>query len=296
MSLADLQSFKTMYIGILLEAFPFLLLGVFVSSLLQVAVSEELLRRLIPRNPLLGLLTAASIGILFPVCECGMIPVVRRLIRKGMPPSMGVTYLLAAPVLNPVVFLATYYAFRGRPGFLLPRMGLALAVSLAVGLLVYLFYKGNPLRNRADSFTASSGQHEGAFSWMNWFEHMLSEFFEMGKYLLFGIFIAAAMQTFVSRAALVDLGQHNWVAYPFMMGLSYILSLCSTSDAFVAASFYGTFGKGPLLAFMVMGPMLDLKSTLMLFSSFRFRFVLFLMLLIVALVWIGSALSAGLST
>ncbi|WP_438447883.1 permease [Gorillibacterium sp. sgz5001074] len=294
MTLSELASFKTMFIGILLEAVPFLLLGVFVSSVLQIAVTEERLRKLLPRSPLLGLLAAASAGILLPVCECGMIPVVRRLIRKGMPPSMGVTYLLAAPVLNPVVFLATSYAFRGRPGYLYPRMGLALAVALAAGLAVHLFCHRQPLKHRTDSFSDQQESAGNPRGWIGWLEHMLGEFFEMGKYLLFGITIASAIQTFVSRAALLELGQHSWTAYPFMMGLAYVLSLCSTSDAFVAASFYGTFGQGPLLAFMVMGPMLDLKSTLMLFSSFRFRFVVGLMALIVVLVWFGSALAAGL--
>lgn len=289
----DLQSFKTIFMSIMLEAFPFLLLGVLISSLLQVLVSEERLSRLIPANPVIGLLGAACIGILFPVCECGMIPVVRRLIAKGMPAYLGVTYLLAAPILNPVVFFATYSAFRTTPDIVYARMGLAFAVAAAAGLLTYAFIRKQPLRIRIEQMR---GVEEGtpAFTWSGWVEHMLGEFFDMAKYLLFGAFVAASLQVFVSRSVLVDIGNDSWVSYPFMMGLAYVMSLCSTSDAFVAASFRGAFETGPLLAFMVFGPMLDFKATLMLLASFRFRFVAFLIAAIIILVWLGSLLSSAL--
>lgn len=284
----DLISFKTIFISILLEAFPFLLLGVLVSSLLQAAVSEQTLQKWIPKHPVAGLFAAATLGVVFPVCECGMIPVVRRLIQKGMPLSMGVAYLLAAPIVNPVVFFSTHTAFRGDAGILYSRMGLAYLVALAAGGFVHLFVQGNPLRNRMDHFAGPSPESRPAFSWSSWTEHMLGEFFSMGKYLLFGVLAAAALQSFVPRAALLELGGHSVWSYPFLMGLAYVLSLCSTADAFVAASFTGAFPKGALVAFLVFGPMLDLKSTLMLFSAFRPRFVAVLILLVTILVWAGA--------
>lgn len=286
----DYQSFKTIFLSIVLEAFPFLMLGVFVSSLLQVSISEELLKRIIPKNPVLGLLTASLLGMVFPVCECGMIPVARRLIQKGMPVYLGITYMLCAPIINPVVYFATYSAFRTKPDMVYGRMGLAFAVAMAVGFIMYLTVRKSPLKHRVDDLRGSP-LPEVKMTFSNWLEHLLNDFFDMAKYLLFGAFIASFLQVFVSRSTLVDIGADSWSSYPFMMGLAYLLSLCSTSDAFVASSFSSTFTKGPLLAFMVLGPMLDFKSTLMLLSAFRWRFVLYLTVLLVVAIWSGSVLT-----
>jgi uncharacterized protein len=289
----DYQSFKTIFLSIIFEAAPFLMLGVLISSLLQVSISEERLRRIIPKNPVIGLLVASLLGVLFPVCECGMIPVARRLIQKGMPAYLGITYMLAAPVLNPVVYFATYSAFRTRPDMVYSRMALGFGVAFSAGLLIYFFVRKNPLKLRADELRGAGAQTE-RMTLSGWAEHMLNDFFDMAKYLLFGAFIAACLQVFVARSTLIGIGAHSWSSYPFMMGLAYVLSLCSTSDAFVAASFSGAFSKGPLLAFMVLGPMLDFKSTLMLLSAFRFRFVAFLIASLIVLAGLGSVLAAWL--
>lgn len=288
----DLQSFKTVFLSIVLEASPFLIAGVLVSSLLQVWLSEKVLQRIIHRNPLVALLSVSLLGVVFPVCECGIVPVVRRLIKKGMPAYLGVAFMLAAPVVNPVVYAATYAAFRTRPEMALSRMGLAYAVAVLAGLFIYLLADGNPLkRSREDLAGIAPAQSKQ--TWSSWAEHLLNEFFDMSKYLLFGAFLAASLQVLVSRSVLVDIGSDSVTAYPFMMGLAYVMSLCSTSDAFVAASFSNVFAKGPLLAFMVLGPMLDFKSTLMLLSSFRTRFVLLLVVLLLALVWMGAAVAGS---
>ncbi|MNC29670.1 putative permease [compost metagenome] len=172
-------------------------------------------------------------------------------------------------------------------------MGLAYAVAVLVGLFIYLLADGNPLKRRREDLVGEAPV-ESRMTWSSWGEHLLNEFFDMSKYLLFGAFLAASLQVLVSRSVLVDIGSDSLTAYPFMMGLAYVMSLCSTSDAFVAASFSNVFAKGPLLAFMVLGPMLDFKSTLMLLSSFRTRFVLLLIGLLVVLVWMGAAVAGSL--
>ncbi len=286
----DIQSFKTIFLSIVLEASPFLIAGVLVSSLLQVWLSERMLQRIIPRNPLVGLLSVSLLGVIFPVCECGIVPVVRRLIKKGMPAYLGIAFMLAAPVVNPIVYAATFAAFRSKPEMAWERMGLAYGVAVFAGLFIYLLANGNPLkRSREDLLGDVAPAAETRTTWSGWAEHLLNEFFDMSKYLLFGAFLAASLQVLVSRSVLVDIGSDSLTAYPFMMGLAYVMSLCSTSDAFVAASFSNVFAKGPLLAFLVLGPMLDFKSTLMLLSSFRTRFVLLLVALLVVLVWLGAA-------
>ncbi|RTE11048.1 permease [Paenibacillus whitsoniae] len=281
-----LQTFKTIFISILLEAMPFILLGVLLSSLLQTFVSEQAIQRFIPKNPLLGILFACLLGILFPMCECGMIPVVRRLILKGMPVYIAVVFIITGPIINPIVFAATFMAFRNHPTIAYSRMGLAFLVAIVIGLILYRFIKSNPLRISRTSFLTEqeldSHQHTGGISRKlnTFFVHASNEFFDMGKYLIFGSMLTAIIQVFMHRESLLAIGQGPISSHVFMMGFAYILSLCSTSDAFVASSFQTSFTSGSLLTFLVFGPMLDFKSTLMLLSVFKTRFVLFLILLI----------------
>ncbi|GAA4831981.1 permease [Paenibacillus vulneris] len=335
---AEMQSFKTLFLSIILEAFPFVLLGVLVSALLQMFVSEQTIRRLVPKNPVLGILFACVVGIIFPLCECGMIPVIRRLMKKGMPVYVAVVFILVGPIINPVVYASTYMAFRSRPEIAYSRMGLAFIVALALGLIVYRFIKSDPLRGSLS--VAAGGHHHGPHTHghdvhhhhehnvhnhdhaahnhdhqhdhepnghrhthshshahshtgitgrlFGVLGHASDEFFDMGKYLILGAMITAAIQTVVSRESLMSIGQGDFQSHLFMMGLAFVLSLCSTSDAFVASSFATTFSAGSLLTFLVFGPMLDIKSMLMLLSAFKTKFVLKLSALIIVVVLVCS--------
>jgi uncharacterized membrane protein YraQ (UPF0718 family) len=316
-----LQNIKTVFVSIFLEAAPFLLMGVLLSSLMQWFVSEEMVRKLTPKHPVGGVLVAGLLGIIFPICECGMIPVVRRLMHKGMPAYIAVTFILSGPVVNPIVFTATLLAFPSHPEITIARMVLAFAVAAAVGGLVYVFVKCNPLRipkavvsevkthpgfkmassphshksthTHSDVHAHSHGgtldhHHSHKKDWRSFFIHAGDEFVDMSKYLVIGALITACIQTFVSRSDLIALGNGPVASYVFMMGFAYVLSLCSTSDAFVASAFSHTFALGPLISFLVLGPMLDFKSTLMLLSTFRTRFVIGLSMAIIVLVFAGS--------
>ncbi|WP_217597568.1 permease [Cohnella sp. GbtcB17] len=297
------QSVKTVFVSLFLEALPFMLLGVLVSAMLQSFVSEAALARLIPRNPLLGVLCAGLLGVLLPVCECGMIPVVRRLLRKGMPAYIGMTYILAAPIVNPVTVLATYSAFRTAPEMALYRTVLGFAAAAAVGLLLSRARgkAAQPLRPDAASLHAAAAEHHHhephrstSSRLLSFCSHAADEFFEMGKFLMLGAFLTASIQTFVSHKEMLALGGGAFGSHLFMMGFAYVISLCSTSDAFVAASFNGVFPAGALLAFLVYGPMVDFKNTLMLLSAFKARFVLRLLLLVTAVVLAASLLAGWL--
>ncbi|MEX2414958.1 MAG: permease [Paenibacillaceae bacterium] len=287
----NIQSFKIMFISIILEAFPFILIGVLISALLQTFVPEHVIQRLVPRNPILGVLYACVIGIIFPICECGMIPVMRRLIHKGMPLYIAVVFIVAGPILNPIVFASTFMAFRSRPEITYSRMGLAFICALIIGLIVYRFVRSNPLRHSHHEHShgpthghthehSQEEHHHHGGKWNTVLKHSSDEFFEMGKYLVFGAFLAALVQTMLSREWLVSVGTGDLSSHFFMMAFAYIISLCSTSDAFVASSFISTFSAGSLLSFLVFGPMLDFKGTLMLLAIFKTRFVLILSLLI----------------
>ncbi|MDQ8733161.1 permease [Paenibacillus sp. LHD-38] len=295
---ANLQSFKILFISIILEAFPFILLGVLFSALLQVFVTDELIQKFTPKNPVAGVLFGALLGILFPLCECGMIPVVRRLIRKGMPAYIGIVYLLAGPIVNPIVYASTFTAFRTKPEMAYSRMGLAFVIAVIVGLLLYKFMKNSPLKTTQAAQMAHHGHshsHDHGASGSGFrgrvasiLSHASDEFFEMGKYLIFGALLTAIIQTAIDRSTLAAFADQPIFSYVFMMGFAFILSICSTSDAFIASSFSGMFDFGPLLAFLVFGPMIDLKNTLMLLSTFRVKFVFILIALTAALTFIGA--------
>lgn len=295
---ANMQSFKILFISIILEAFPFILLGVLFSALLQVFVTDEIIRKFTPKNPIGGVLFGALLGLLFPLCECGMIPVVRRLIRKGMPAYIGIVYLLAGPIVNPIVYASTFTAFRTTPEMAYSRMGLAFAVSVVVGLLLYKFMRSSPLKaapamqmvHHGHSHSHDHGAHDKGLRGRiaSILSHASDEFFEMGKYLIFGAFLTAIIQTVIERSTLAAFAEQPFFSYLFMMAFAFILSICSTSDAFIASSFNGMFDFGPLLAFLVFGPMIDLKNTLMLLSTFRVKFVFILIALTGFLIFIGA--------
>ncbi len=288
-----LQLFKMMFVSIIIEALPFILIGVILSALVEVFVSEQTLKRLIPANPVLAILTVIVLGIIFPVCECGMVPAVRRFIQKGMKVHAAITFLVVGPILNPIVLWSTYTAFRNKPEMTYARMGLAFAAAFVIGLLIYYFVKTDPLKmNKPAASGASGHQHDHAGSgWSKLVQvmgHSIEEFFEMGKFLIFGALLVGLLQTFIPKDSLVALGHYQGGSSVLMMGLGFILSLCSTSDAFVAQSFSATFSPGSLVAFMLLGPMLNLKGIFMMSAIFKPRFVLLYSLLVVGFVFIST--------
>jgi hypothetical protein len=285
-----LTNFKVMFLSILIEAFPFVLIGVLVSSLIQVFISEEMIRRIIPKNVLISAFIAGALGIIFPVCECAIIPVTRRLIQKGMPLHAGITFMLTAPIVNPVVFASTKMAFKAFPEVAYYRIILAFVIAVIIGFIIYFFFKKEEVL-----LPSNAKQHIHNHTHKDWreklkslFTHASEEVFDMGKFLIIGALLAASIQTFISRETLLGIGQNELSSQGVMMGLAYVLSLCSEADAFVAASFSTTFTLSSILAFLVYGPMIDLKNTLMLFSLFKPKFVAILILLITITVWIGT--------
>lgn len=287
---ARINIFKTMFVSIILEALPFILIGVFISSIVHVFVPEQTIKRMIPKNLVLGILVASLLGIIFPICECGMVPVIRRLIKKGMPLYVATTFILVGPILNPIVFLSTFTAFRNRPEITYSRMGLALLVALVIGIFIYRFIKSNQLKEQShdDHHHNHDHDHSHGNKWIDLMGHITSEFFEMGKYLMFGSILAAGLQTVIDRESLVSIGNGPILANVLMMGLAFVLSLCSTSDAFVASSFSTTFSSGSLIAFLVFGPMINLKGILMMLAVFKNRFVVWLTALVFLTVLCGS--------
>jgi len=285
-------NFKTIFLSIVIEALPFILIGVLVSALLQNFVSEEQIQRLLPKNKILKILLACLAGIIFPVCECGIVPVARRLVSKGVPLYSAVTFMLAAPIINPVVASSTAVAFSASPKMVWYRLGLAFFVSFAAGLIVSFLFEGNELRGTIAQSRCDCGCVHDHYHSRNTFANKLSstmrnacdEFFEMGKYLILGACLAAFVQTTLSRDVLLNIGQGLWSSIAAMMAFAFGISVCSSADAFIAASFSSHFTTGSLLAFMVFGPMIDVKNVLMMLNVFKLRLVVMLIAIVGLLV------------
>ncbi|OIR60086.1 hypothetical protein BLL41_16315 [Bacillus sp. FMQ74] len=283
---------NSIFISILIEAIPFILIGVILSGIIQMFVSEEMIARIMPKNRFLAVLFGALAGVLFPACECGIIPITRRLLLKGVPLHAGVAFMLTAPIINPIVLFSTYIAFGNRWSVVFYRGGLALAVSLIIGVILSYQFKDNQLLK-----TDEPGHHHHHGTLLQklggTLRHAIDEFFSVGKYLIIGAFIAAAMQTYVKTSTLLAIGQNDVSSSLVMMGLAFVLSLCSEVDAFIASSFSSTFSLGSLIAFLVFGAMVDIKNLLMMLAAFKKRFVFLLITYIVVIVLAGSLLVKG---
>lgn len=266
---------NTIFISILIEALPFVTLGVLISGVIQIFVTEEMIAKIMPKNKILAVIFAGFIGILFPSCECGIVPIVSRLVAKGVPISAGIAFMLTAPIINPVVLFATFIAFGSDWKMAIFRAMGALFVANIVGIFIAYRFKGNPFNENFHIHHHHSHEKTPLMKkiWQT-LEHAVDEFFSMGKYLVIGSFIAAAVQTYVKTATLVSIGHGKAGSSIVMMALSFILSLCSEADAFIASSFRTTFSTGALLAFLIFGPMVDIKNLMMMLSTFKKRLVL----------------------
>jgi uncharacterized membrane protein YraQ (UPF0718 family) len=224
----------------------------------------------------LSVLYAIGAGVLFLACECGIVPITRRLIAKGVPLSAAIAFMLSAPILNPIVLFSTYIAFGNSWSMVFYRGGIAFAVVLIIACILSFQFKTNQLKQE---HIEHIHHHKLTFKdkITGMFKHSIEEFFSVGKYLIIGALLAAAIQTFLKTSLLLEIGQGKLSGNAVMMALSYVMSLCSQADAFVASSFRSTFSPSSLVAFLVFGAMFDIKNTIMLLGTFKTKFVLCLM-------------------
>jgi uncharacterized membrane protein YraQ (UPF0718 family) len=287
------QTFVTIFLSLFIEAVPFLLAGAIVAGFIEVFVNRELLTRFVPRHPILAALTGGAMGMVFPVCECGVVPVTRRLYQKGLPQSVGIAFLLAAPVVNPVVVASTYAAFGWGP-ILYARLGLSFLIASVIGLIFYLADPNEILL--PETLESTSSVHHPAHAHGHGHHHddldhspgaglwqalgiAGDDFLDMARYLIAGSLLAAGMQTLAPQSALLALGGNAFTSILAMMALAFVLSVCSTVDAFLALAFANSFPPAAILAFLVFGPMVDIKSSLMFLRVFKRRTVAYLILL-----------------
>jgi uncharacterized membrane protein YraQ (UPF0718 family) len=259
--------------SLLIQALPFVLVGALAAAAIEVFVPIGTLERITRLPRPLQLPAAGLAGLAFPICECGSVPVARRLMVKGLLPSAAFTFMLAAPVVNPVVIASTFYAYRGRTTLwtmVLGRFGLGLLVAMAVGWALGARKKGEFLRQtkgEGHAHHVELGRPEPR--WRRFFVHLGNDFLFMARYLLLGAAVAALVQTFLPQTVLAGVAGTPVLDVLTLMGLAALLSLCSESDAFIAASFRQFFGPSAQLAFLVFGPMVDLKLVAIYSGTFK---------------------------
>jgi uncharacterized protein len=292
-----LLQLNTIFLSMVMEAIPFILVGVIISGLMQMFLTERWIARIVPKNRLLSSLFGCSVGVLFPSCECGIVPITRRLLKKGMPLNAGIAFMLTGPIINPIVLFATYVAFGNDWTIVAIRSGMAIGVAFLVSVIIAFLFPQVPFREPKEHMETAAAMEMPILEPVRAsvrvqiaevFRHAIDEFFSVGKYLVLGAFIAASMQTFIPTSSLLHLGSNPVTSSLVMIGLAFTMSLCSEADAFIASSFRSTFSLGSLSAFLVFGPMIDIKNTLMLLAAFRGKFVAVLIALVTVFTLIGS--------
>jgi len=294
--------FASIATAIVLEAMPFIAFGSLLSALVEVLVSADRIARAVPRSLAGRIAVGIGAGVILPTCECGVVPVARRLISKGAPASTAIAYLLAAPIVNPVVLASTYVAFRGDWAMMGARAFVAAIVAGCAGFLVRNLSTSEVIRdsNKApqhghDHDHAHDHDHDhahGSRFFAVW-RHAGLDFLEMGKFLIFGACAAAAMKTFLPPESFGLLEGSRLAAVSGMMVFAAALSICSEADAFVAASFV-TLPAAAHLAFIAFGPMVDIKLIGLFAATFRRRVFWILILVPTLLVFVLSLLLGGL--
>jgi uncharacterized protein len=273
-----LGTFGVIFTSIVVEALPFILLGAAAAALIEVFVPDKAFARLgrLPRA--LQMPGAAAAGFAFPVCECGSVPVARRLITRGLNPSASLGFMLASPVLNPIVLASTWVAY-GAAGkaveMTAARAGLGFAIAIVAGWLIGRGTRREDLlRPRPDDSHGHdhASDRDGRQKGEAFVEHLAGDFLFMGRFLVLGAFVAALLQTVVPQSALASIAGEPVLGALALMGMAVALSLCSEADAFVAVSF-SAFPLGSQLAFLTLGPVLDAKLAVLYGATFRRRFI-----------------------
>src|SRR3984893_3351057 len=309
------QNFWFSFLALVFEGVPFILLGSLISGVIGSFVPAHIITGLLPKSRFPALLVSGLLGLIFPVCDCGIVPIVRRILKKGVPLSCGITYMLASPIVNPLVISSTIIAFQGQAPLLNAglRIGFGYFIAVMIGLIIGslqsesilrkgLITTGGPSRTgvrMAPLHDHGSEQMEVGFVrkvsagvGMAPLHDHGSEQMEVGfvrkvsagvrmatddflrtcLYFMVGAAIAATFNTAVNQRVILPLASDSVLSIISMMTLSGILTLCSTSDAFIAATFV-TFPSAARMAFMIFGPMFDLKLIFLYSSLFKKRFV-----------------------
>ena len=262
-----MQSWMTVFVAVVVQALPFLVLGVLLSAAIAVFVPPSFFARALPGRPALAVPVAGLAGAVLPGCECASVPVAGALVRRGVTPAAALAFLLSAPAINPIVLTATAVAFPNNPEMVLARLVASLLVACAMGWLWLRVGRADWLRPPARA--SYEGQGKGAAFWGS----VRHDVMHAGGFLVIGAMAAATLKAVVPAEWLRTAAGNPVVSVLALAILAVLLSICSEADAFVAASL-SQFSLTARLAFLVVGPMIDLKLFAMQAGTFGRGFAL----------------------
>ncbi|MFB2585561.1 permease [Herbiconiux liukaitaii] len=267
-----LQDFLTLSISVIVESLPFVVLGIVLSIVVQHWLPPTLIVRVLPRNGVLRRVCISFIGMLLPVCECGNVPLARGLVLRGFTPAESIVFLLAAPILNPITIVTTYQAFGWEGGILVGRIVGGFLIANFMGWLFSRHPAPESILTgrfaaacRVPEPTVTGGRARAGGS----VDMFVRETSTMLPALVLGAAVAGLVQVAVPREVLVQLGQNPLLSILVMMALAFVISICSNVDAFFALSLGSTFMPGAIVAFLVFGPMIDLKMIALMRTTYR---------------------------
>jgi len=269
-----LQDTITLTLGILYEALPFVFLGVFISVIVQQYVPQHILLKLLPRRGFLRRPLLSLCGTFLPVCECGNVPLARGLIAKGLKPAEVMTFLFAAPIINPVTIYTTTQAFPADPIIVVVRVVAAFIIANAIGYLFARYTEKELLTEDFQGYCATHGETEEPKTGIKKrLQDFTSSFVEEASLLMpalvGGSIIAGAIQTTLPRNILQTISSEPVLAIAALIGLAFIISICANVDAFFALSLSSIFPTSAIVAFLVFGPMIDIKMLALLKTTFK---------------------------
>ena len=290
-----IKNISIIFISIFFEALPFLLLGSIISSIIEKYISNEKIASLIPKNIVTGSIVGVLLGFFLPACDCAVIPVSKRLIKKKVPLNVAVSFMLASPIINPVVLLSTYYAFYNtNPKIFWLRLILGILISLIIGIIMGALFKSN-VKNIEEDICACHHDdcchHDKKRCLKNDLLFIIKnttyDLFDVVKYLMFGALIASFIQVLLPRNILNLFNNNEMLSIFILMSFAYLISLCSTSDSFVGKSLLSSFTQSSILAYLLLGPMIDIKNTIVLLGNYKKSFVVTLIFLIFIVIFIS---------
>jgi len=265
-----LQDGVTLAVSVFVESLPFIVLGVLLSVVVQVWLPARWIERALPRTPWLRRVLLSLLGVFLPVCECGNVPLARGLISRGLSPAESITFLLAAPILNPVTIITTYQAFGWDHGILVARIVGGFVIANLVG---WVFSRHpDPQTVLTPSFAASCPAHhdeEGGRRWSRSVARFAEEMSTLLPALLVGSAIAGLIQVGIPREWLEALGANPIWSVLALMALAFVVSICSNVDAFFMLAFGSVFLPGGIVAFLTFGAMVDIKMVALMRTTFR---------------------------
>lgn len=297
-NLETLKIWVSTFLSIIVEALPFILIGSIISAIIQLFVKEETIKRFLPNNKVLSIILAGFMGLFVPLCECTIVPIGRSLIKKGVPIGTTTTFMLSVPIINPIVLLSTYYAFSNNLNIVFLRAFGGVFIAIIIGLIMQMLTKNTQvIKGDTDYFASCDCGCENFYIRPSFFtnvknliDHTSKEFLDISRYFILGAFLASIVSVIMSSLTIKFENIMPSIGILIMMILTFLLSLCSEADAFIAQGFLSSFGTSGVTAFLILGPMLDLKNVILLLGAFKKKYVLYLAFLTCSIIALFSYL------